>query len=53
MEEQKKDVIRVTFDLPMQLHKSLKIKAACDDTSMREIVVKALEEKVQNGSAQE
>jgi len=45
--EEKKSIVRVTFDFSMQLHKTLKIKAASDNKSMREIVIEAIEEKLQ------
>ncbi len=46
--EEKKDIVRMTFDVPAQLYKALRIKAAYEDKSMREIVVKVLKEKLRH-----
>lgn len=35
---------RISIELPHQIHKLLKIKAATSDTSMRELVLKLLED---------
>lgn len=44
----KKESTRLTIDLPLELHKKLKIKSAMIDKSMRELVIEAIEGKVQS-----
>ena len=38
----KKDVARITVDLPLQLQKQLKAIAASQGKSMREVIIKAV-----------
>lgn len=38
------ETVKLTFELPKDLHKALKIRALEDDTSMREIIERLLTE---------
>ena len=44
----KKGFARLTIDLPSELHKNLKVKCAIIETSMRDLVIEAIEDKVQS-----
>lgn len=42
----KNELARITIDLPLELQKKLKILSAIKGTSMREIIIKSLEQKL-------
>ncbi len=46
--ERKKESTRLTIDLPLELHKKLKVKSAMVEKSMRDLVIEAIEGKVQS-----
>ena len=50
--ERKKESTRLTIDLPLELHKKLKIKSAMAEKSMRDLVIEAIEGKVQSLSTE-
>ncbi len=46
--ERKKESTRLTIALPLELHKKLKIKSVMVEKSMRDLVIEAIEGKVQS-----
>lgn len=46
--KRKKESTRLTIDLPLELHKKLKVKSAMVEKSMRDLVIEAIERKVQS-----
>lgn len=45
--KQKKEVTRLTIDLPQELHKKLKVRCTKVGKTMRDFVIEAIEEKAQ------